>query len=199
MIPVRPRPEPADFDRNVRKPGRTWLKKKGIPLNRKLARGTRLEPFWRKCLDDLHRDYKDICAYLCVYIQRCTGGGTVDHFAAKSRVARLAYEWSNYRLACSAMNARKGVFDDVLDPFTLRRQTFRLELVTGRIYPNPCHSKADRQKAEDTIRRLGLDDYEMREMRSRHYREFAEKHCDSAHLRRHSPFVWFEARRLKLL
>jgi len=65
------------------------------------------------------------------------GGGSVDHFIAKSAHAGLAYEWNNYRLVCSTTNSRKRDYADVLDPFFLAPELFRLQLSTGHIYPNP--------------------------------------------------------------
>ena len=110
------------------------------------------------CLDDLHASYNGCCAYLAVFIERVTGGGSVDHFIAKSQRADLAYEWSNYRLACSRMNSRKRDYDDVLDPFEVETGWFRLELVSGRIYPSPGLPDGLKDQVVATIKRLGLDD-----------------------------------------
>lgn len=199
MIPVTERPEPADFDANVRKKGLRFLKKKGIPLDRNLPPGAKLEPYWRHCLGQLHAEYEGVCACLCVFIERVTGGSTVEHFVAKSQRADQAYEWKNFRLACSTMNSRKGKFDEVLDPFHVDKGWFRLELVTGHIYPNPVLA-ADIVAAVDlTIGRLGLDDPLCKEMRVRHFDEYLRNECSSDFLRRRSPFVWVEANRQGLL
>jgi uncharacterized protein (TIGR02646 family) len=199
VIPVSPCGEPVAFDAAVRQPGLRWLKRRGIPLGRKLDHGVRLEPYWRACLRDLHQGYGGVCAYLCVFVERITGGASVDHFVAKSRKAALAYEWDNYRLACTTMNSRKRDFDTVLDPFELSADTFRLEPITGRIYANPDLSPPARRDAERTIERLGLDDGDCREMRARHYEEYRRGEFGSGYLRKRSPFVWFEARRQGLL
>lgn len=205
VIPVPPRPEPPRFDGEVRQPGLRWLQEHGIPLDARLAPATTIHPYWRECLDDRHRSYDGICAYLCIFIERCTGGTSVDHFVAKSMRAGLAYEWSNYRLACATMNARKGPFDDVLDPFEMAPDVFRLELVTGRIYCNPGLSPSERKAADATIVRLGLDDPLCREMRARRFRDYITARGPSEnppleqHLRRTAPFVWLEAKRQGLL
>lgn len=184
----------------VRRRGRAWLERKGLLELDRIPPGTKIKPFWGKCRDDLHRAYRGVCAYLCVYFECNLGAATVDHFVPKSRSApRLIYEWSNYRLACSKMNARKREHDDVLDPFCLPRGTFRLELVTGRIFPSPRLSKQDERKVEQTIARLELDSPSCRDMRARHYQDYCEGCFDSDHLRRQSPFVWAEARRQRLL
>lgn len=199
MIPVSAQPEPASFDANVRQKGLAYLKRKGLDPSMPLPPKTTLKAYWRNCLDDLHDSYQGICAYLCVFIERVTGGCSVDHFIAKSTRADLAYEWSNYRLACSIMNSRKLDYDDVLDPFTVGKDWFRLEFVSGSIYPNPDLTTEQRLAVQGTIERLGLDDAGNREMRARHYQGYREDHYDASHLKKQSPFVWQEAERQGLL
>jgi len=207
MIPVTPQPEPASFYRTVRQPGLAWLndkksaiKGRGYNINNPLpkVRGY-FPPYWRNCLNDLHKSYAGICAYLAVYIERATGATSADHFVAKSADAGLAYEWSNYRLACLAMNARKRAFDDVLDPFTLPPDVFRLELVSGRIFINPAITGPLADAAKDTLERLKLDSPNNRSMRSRHYQNYTQSDISAAHLCKMSPFVWQEAQRQGLL
>jgi len=200
MIHVEPQPEPARFDVQVRSKGKAFLAKKGIAPGAVVPVGFKFEPYWRDCLDDLHRAYGGICAYLCIYFERGTGAGTVDHFVAKSTDrAELAYEWGNYRLACAAMNSRKHRFDDVLDPFAVRDGMFRIELVSGAIYPDRGLPPAERDQVQKTINRLGLDDPLYREMRARHYQGYCLKEYTEEFLRRTSPFVWMEAQRQGLL
>lgn len=205
MIPVTPQQPPPQFEKRVREPGLRWLEERGIRLDTRLEPGMKIHPYWRECLDDLHRVYGGVCAYLCVFVERCTGGTSTDHFVAKSRRAGLAYEWSNYRLACTTMNSRKRDFEDVLDPFALEPGTFHVELVTGRIHPNPDLDERARVAAETTIERLGLDEPECREMRSRRFLDYirlrgpAPNPAAEDHLRRYSPFVWLEVRRQGLL
>lgn len=123
----------------------------------------------------------------------------VEHFLAKSRAKlKLAYEWSNYRLTCHSVNCRKLNFDDVLDPFQVRPGMFRLELTTGRIYPNPRLGDLNRKRVQDTIDRLHLDSEGCRKMRRRHYTRFLNG-LPASQLREESPFVWYEADRQGLL
>jgi uncharacterized protein (TIGR02646 family) len=199
MIHVNAQPEPAAFDSEVRQKGLAWLKKKKIPLDQPLPPKTEVEPYWRACLDDLHKCYDGCCAYLAVFLKRQTGEGTVDHFIAKSKRLDLAYEWSNYRLACSRMNSRKREHDDVLDPFEIEESWFRLELITGRIYPNPALSPERFSTVQATIERLGLDEAGNRELRAMHYQEYREHGYPADYLKKYSPFVWLEAHRQGLL
>lgn len=199
MIPVKPQTEPAAFDGKVRQPGLTWLNGQGIDLTRPLPLGTKPKPYWRICLDDLHERYDGVCAYLAIYIERASGAASADHFVAKSALAGQIYEWDNYRLACLAMNARKRAFDDVLDPFTLPPDVFRLELVSGRIFVDSSITGQLAMEAETTIKRLKLDSAINRNTRGRHYQEYIQVHTCEAHLRKMSPFVWYEAQRQGLL
>ena len=199
MIPVTPQPEPAAFDAKVRQKGLAYLQNKGIHLDRPTPPCVRLCDYWRACLDDLHSSYQGHCAYLAVYIERVTDGATVDHFVAKSRRPGLAYEWRNYRLACAVVNSRKRNHDDILDPFAIKDGWFRLELVTGRIYPNRELPSGRRLKIQRTIDRLKLDDHANRELRARHYQGYRQNDYSGVYLQRQSPFVWSEANRQKLL
>lgn len=199
MIHVEPQPEPADFESKVRRKGLAYLRRKKIAFDRPLPTGIEMKPYWRDCLDDLHAKYRGICAYLSVFIERVTGSASIDHFVAKSKCPDLIYEWSNYRLACSVMNSRKRQYEDVLDPFEIEDGWFRLEPVSGRIYPNPELGDSEKTAVQRTIDRLGLDDSGNRELRARHVYEYCTGGCNSEFLRRYSPFVYFEVVRNGLL
>ena len=199
MIRVFPQPEPPGFNADVRQKGVNHLNGRGIPVNQPLPPKSDITPCWRDCLDDLYNSYGGTCAYLCVFFERVTGGASVDHFIAKSSHAGLAYEWGNYRLACSTMNSRKREYDDVIDPFDARKRWFHLDLVTGSIFPNPKLNAAKRAEIQATITRLDLDDTGNREMRARHYQEYRNGDYTADFLKRRSPFVWHEAKRQGLL
>ena len=199
MIPVAAKPEPAAFDAAVRQKGLAHLILRDFPLHLPLPPNAQIEPYWRACLTELHHAYGGVCAYLCVFFERVMGGGSVDHFIAKSANAGLAYEWNNYRLASSTMNSRKREYSDVLDPFVLEPDQFRLQLSTGHIYPNQDLNAAPMRLVEQTIERLGLDEPLCRELRARWYQDYLEHGLSSAYLKSKSPFVWAEADRQGLL
>jgi hypothetical protein len=136
---------------------------------------------------------------LAIYFDWPTGAATTEHFIAKSRNAGQVYEWSNYRLTCLGPNRLKNRFDDVIDPFTMRDGTFHLNFADGGIDPNPDLPPDEKKIAQRTIDRLKLDDPETRRMRCDHWQDYLQGHVDSNYLMRHSPFVWYEARRQGLL
>ncbi len=197
MIPVVPQPEPADFDAKVRQKGLNHLAEKGYMLDQSLPENSKVEPYWRKCMDQLYASYQGTCAYLAIFFEKVTGAGSVEHFVPKSSLAGKTYEWDNYRLATRKMNSRKRAFDDVLDPFEIGEGWFRLELISGRIYPNG--SVSEHSAIQSTIDRLKLDDGECRAMRKAWFEDYVKGNISADYLRRKSPFVWYEANRQGLL
>lgn len=97
------------------------------------------------------------------------------------------------------MNSRKRDFSDVLDPFTMLDDTFYLDFSAGSIYPNPALTATAKQEADDTLKRLKLDDTECRTARIEYYNEYKAGNISSDYFRRMSPFVWKEANRQGLL
>ncbi|XXT24329.1 hypothetical protein WME94_22605 [Sorangium sp. So ce429] len=199
VIPVQQRRAPKGFNEKVYRPGRRWLKENGHPLQGPArARDGRLidlRPFWRECLDDLHKRYGGICAYVSIYIDPVTGSRTADHFIAKSSAIEHAYRWRNLRLACSKLNGRKGIFDDLLDPFQIQPETFHLNLLTGAISPNPALPQQLKDQAQTTIFRLGLDDPDCRARRLKYFDDYHRKDITEKYLKEHCPFVWCEVHR----
>lgn len=199
MIHVNPQPEPESFDKKVRQKGINFMKKNEINSHAQLPKEKTLPPYWRNCLDDLHSLYGGICAYLAIYVERITGANSVDHFVSKRKRPDLAYEWGNYRLACARINSRKGDCDDVLDPFEVENDWFRLELTTGRIYPKPNLEDRIKKKVQRTIDRLGLDENWSRKVRIKYYDDYLNEDISSDYLKSHAPFLWAEADRQNLL
>ncbi|CAM2068753.1 hypothetical protein SCOR_25515 [Sulfidibacter corallicola] len=198
MIPVLLQPEPDDFDRKVRQPGREWLAGQGISLNAVPPKAAELPPFWRRSNQQLWEAYSGVCAYLAIYFEWVTGASSTDHFVAKSRKAVDAYEWANFRLSCLGPNRNKGRFDDVLDPMELQKDTFVLNLLGGTIRPNPALDETTRLRAGNTIDRLKLNSAEHNRMRAKHFSRYVRGR-DEETLKELSPFVWYEAKRQGLL
>lgn len=116
MIRVERKEEPADFDKKVRARGEAYLSKHPgkEPLN-----------YWKNCKEDLYRAYNGYCAYTTFRINGRLDA-VVDHFLPKSRHPELCYEWSNYRLSSFHINSVKKDSEQVIDPFELPEDAFRL-------------------------------------------------------------------------
>jgi hypothetical protein len=206
MIPVAKAPAPRGFDRQVRQPGLRaiaelvgkappYKRAAGKPFKKIASRerdipAARFPPYWTEALDDLMAAYHEICAYSCFRIHPVTGARSADHFAPKSRIWRHVYQWSNYRLCCSRMNARKHDFGGVLDPFTIETNWFQLELLGFQILPDPGLPKAARSAIQNTIDHLGLNDFR------RDREKDAERYWNHGYslqvLKEESPFVAYE-------
>ena len=197
MIRVTPAPEPESFDECVRQPGLAAIeslatKHSGV---RDAIPATDFPPYWRQCLNDLLKSYERICAYLCLYIPRGVGAPSTDHMVPKSTEWQLVYEWSNYRLASSLMNARKGTDDDVLDPFDVEDGWFALDTTFFEVLPGrdlPSHVAT---AVAQMIRRLGLNDQQCCDARREYALAYWDGEISLAHLTRHAPFVARELQR----
>ncbi len=199
MIPVVQQPEPLDFDVKVRQKGEAWLTSQGFDLNKALPKNTKPPAFWTECLPQLRAAYNNVCAYVCIHIEEITGSATVEHFKPKSLYPRQIYEWGNYLLVCGIMNSRKRNFEDVLNPFSLAPETFFLNLITGEIFPNPQLSALEAKAAEQTIKRLKLNQADCNKLRVRYWDKFTTGKIIESELQEFSPFAWSEAKRQGLL
>jgi hypothetical protein len=213
MLPIKRAPKPKDFDLKVRQPGLRALDEligrapkypriSGTPFSKIANRkadipSTSLPSYWTDALDDLMTAYHEVCAYSCFRIHRVTGARSVDHFAPKSAHWSKVYEWSNYRLCCSRLNARKRDFSDVLDPFSLRPNAFQLELIGFQIIPDPTLPQPTQDELQCTIDRLGLND--LREDRAEDAEDYWRGDCSLKLLKRESPFVAYELARQRRL
>lgn len=154
MIPVRKKPEPAEFDSLVRRPGRAYLRQVRRPSSKQFQE----HAYWTRIQSHLRERYGGICAYAAFWIPPTTGSANVEHFIPKSRVPRLAYEWDNYRFVCGRLNGRKGDFVDVIDPFVVRKSWFYMDFPSLLLKPNPSLSAGIKAKVVGTISRLKLND-----------------------------------------
>jgi hypothetical protein len=210
MIRVDPAPEPPDFDQKVRQPGLSAIAEMvGEPplLRRRGPRRSKIAdqrediptecfpPFWRNGLNDMMRDYNQICAYMAIYIEKVTGAATIDHMIPRSVDWSQVYEWDNYRLACSLMNTRKNDAIFVLDPFQVKSGWFELEFVGFQVKPAATLSSLIRGPVEKTIARLRLNDRDCRNLRQYYVVEYEAKQISLTHLTRRAPFIAMELRR----
>ena len=210
MIRVEPADEPESFEKNVRQPGLRALaelageknlpKRKGRPRkaiadSREAIPADKFPPYWTNTLPELREAYKHICCYVSIYIEPITGAASVDHMLPKSLSWRDAYEWQNYRLACSLMNSRKNDFRDVLDPFEIGDGWFQLELVGYQVIPRVGLDPEVEQRVQATIDRLRLNDWDCLKSREDYAANYFGKDISFDYLRRRSPFLAGEIER----
>ena len=210
MIRVTLAAEPPSFDGTVRQPGLDALRelvgeaplaKRRGPKRKKLADSRdaipadALPPLWRLALDDMLDGYKRLCAYTCLYIERVTGGASVDHMVPRSTRWDRVYEWSNYRLASALMNSRKNNAMDVLDPCEIKDGWFELELDDYQVVESPGLDAATKARVTATISRLGLNDEECLKARREYAESYEGGEISLGYLERRSPFIARELRR----
>jgi hypothetical protein len=212
LIRVQPAPEPGGFDAAVREPGlralaefvgeRPKVPRKGGRSFTKVARRReeippeRLPSYWTRALDDLMQAYQRVCAYACFRIHPVTGARSVDHMAPKSRAWDRVYEWGNYRLVCSLLNARKRDFIDLMDPFEVQDAWFELEPVGFQVVPAEHLDPGLVRRIDVTLNeRLGLNAKRFRDARERDWLNYVHGRISYGVLIEESPFVAREIRR----
>lgn len=196
MIRVAPAPEPPRFDERVRQPGLALIAELAAEVGSEDAIAPdQFRPYWRRALHDLLVGYDRICAFLSLHIPPGVGTPSVDHMVAKSKAWDLVYEWSNYRLACSLMNARKGVAD-VLDPFEIGEGWFALELDEFQVMPGRGLPAEIHARVVDTIATLRLSDSICCEARAAYARAYWAGDISLSRLQQRAPFVAKEMERL---
>lgn len=194
MIPVTLQPEPANFDKDVRRPGDRYLAATPAPSNWKNRE------YWRKVIPELRSSYQSVCAYSCHWIARDTGADTVEHFIPKSINPALAYQWDNYRFVCSRLNGRKGVHQDVLDPFALQQDWFVLAFPSLLVAANPDLDGGQKDLVKATIDRLQLNDDETCvKARLDWLMPYCDGETDFPYLQRRAPFIAYELQRQALV
>jgi hypothetical protein len=192
VIPIKPQPEPDDFDEKVRKPGLAFLSKVPNPK----TKDWKNRDYWRRSLRDLYDACNHICAYSAQWISRPEGSPTVDHFLPKSAKPELAYEWHNFRLACLTLNNKKGTELDVIDPFELPVNSFILDFPSLIIKPNPELLYPLKERVISTINRLQLNDYDKCiDGRLEWLKTYYEDNSTFDSLKRKAPFIAYELER----
>jgi hypothetical protein len=154
MIRIEPQPEPDVFDNLVREPGNAFVLTTPNPTSKQFEK----HPYWREVLPQIRTLYSNICAYSCFYVPAATGSNTIEHFKPKSHFPDLAYEWSNYRFVSQKLNGKKGVHQDVIDPFLVEHDSFVIEFPSLLVKPNDRLDSPKQEAVLASITRLRLND-----------------------------------------
>lgn len=181
MIPVKPALEPSSFNDEVRIPGLAFLSRlqipKVVPTGFKIPWKEQKAEYWKKCSSELENAYNHICCYVGMRINNSLKDPkhrSVEHFVPKSKDPWLAYEWSNYRLACvKANNTRQS--KDVIDPFLVGPDDFRLDLYSGELFPNTDLPQEKQKLIQETIDKIELNDSYWTKSRQLYYIYYLEK------------------------
>jgi hypothetical protein len=196
MIHIDQMEEPGKFNTRVRQRGRRFLNTTPHPTSSQW----RSHRYWTEVGSALHEAYRGICAYSCHWIPFDTGADTVEHFRPKDIYPQSAYEWNNYRLVCATLNGRKGVHEDVLDPFVIPSGWFVIDFPSMLVKPNSALEVSDSQSVQASIRRLGLNDEgTCLKSRVKWLRDYCSNDIPLTYLRRHAPFIVAELERQNLL
>jgi hypothetical protein len=195
MIHVDQREEPANFNDRIRRRGRLFLQQHPKPTPKQW----RSHRYWREVGSELHGAYGGICAYSCHWIPYDTGAETVEHFQPKDIYPAEPYEWRNYRLVCATLNGRKGVHEDVLDPFLIQNGWFVIDFPSMLVTPNANLTPPDSEVVQRTINRLGLNDEgTCLKSRVQWLRDYCSNEISFDYLRRNAPFIVAELERQNL-
>lgn len=193
MIPIKKQDEPPHFFETVQKPGEEFL-----VLHPEL-RGSKLKDYWREIIPDLYTAYHGICAYTCHWIAPDTGSIHVDHFKPKALYPHYAYRWDNYRLACGRLNGRKGISEEVLDPFTLQDGWFTILFPSLLLTTGKHLTKDEAKRVEQTIKILKLNDSTCVRCRRGWLQPYLQGTYGIEHLEEKAPFLASELKRQNLV
>jgi hypothetical protein len=196
VIPVVPQPEPEDFDELVRKRGKKFLSK--FTTSKPTSKQWSSNDYWNEVRTCFYDAYQRICAYSAHWIPP-TANPNIDHYIPKSVNKDLAYEWSNYRLACPLANTLKRDYQDVVDPFTLKKESFFLDFPSLLISVNPTLEVKEIAELERTIQRLKLNSDNFVNERSNWLQPYCLEKADFSFLKRRAPFIAYELERQDLV
>lgn len=115
-------------------------------------------PHVRAALEVLTQSH---CSYCDAFPIDVTGKKEVDHFKPKSLFPQFVLDWPNLYVACTACNdAKLAIWNELIlrpdEPGYAFNRYFKVDALTGELQPNPIASTADRDRALETIRVLGL-------------------------------------------
>lgn len=191
MIHVEMPDPPPQYVARVRTPGEAFLAVNPHPTGKEWSG----RQYWSAIHGTLYSNMNGICSYCATFTPRRRGlesvdHTSIDHFVPKARAPSLAYEWSNFRLCRARLNHRKGQHEDVIDPYVVADGWFRLSFTTFLLYPDPNLSGDEKQKINDTIARLELNqDDKLVQERLRAVYAYADGKLPRRRLRRFYPFI----------
>lgn len=180
MIRVPKVPEPPEFEKTVRRPGKQWQENN--------PDRTEYPGYWARVRIPLAEGFENRCGYTAMWLPPYEG--QVDHFIAQADDRSQVYEWSNFRYVSPSLNAKKKAGQKWLDPFDVENDWFELNAFTLELRLTDKVPDSMRDIAERTLDKLGLRDSPalIRQRRS-WYDAHAQKGGDLDWLRQCAPLV----------
>ena len=144
------------------------------------------DSYWRRFRQELGTAFLRKCGYCERICAETSESGsrapTVDHFKPKSLFPSLTYEWSNWIFCCSRCNGKKAdnwPLSGLVDPCAVSvlerpERYFDYRSRTGEIVPKGGLTQSDRERAQNTISDLKLNDSDMRKRRRRWVKYFQD-------------------------
>jgi hypothetical protein len=167
--------------------------------------------YWQLAREDLKIGYHNRCVYTCFLIEQElvedatspdpveVGGHSIDHFKPVTKnPARLAYEWANLRWAwCYIDNNFKQnqIIPDRHDPVNIVEGAIQLQFDSkGDLIavPSPLFPDAERLSLADTIKKLGLNDDQVKKFRRDCFDDFINpgNNYSDQYMKEVQPFVY---------
>lgn len=174
MLHLTLKPEPKNFDADVRQPGLKWISEH--PNSKDYP------DYWRHIRGDLRHAYNSICVYTGLYLP----SGVVEHAKPKAKYKDLVYEWNNYRYADPTVNSTKKDKVCPVDPTEINDGDICLDPFTGEVFPRNDLSAGYTDKLEQTIKILGLNKVQFKEARLLYIKIYLSSRTALAEL---APFV----------
>ncbi len=188
---------PANYESEVKRPGKAFLRNTPNPTRR----DWRNHRYWSRIHDYLYNEHNGICLYCASWTPRrqqadALDHTSIDHFIPKTSDAQLAYEWSNFRLCRSRLNNYKSAFQDVLDPCSVSNDWFHLDFTSFLIKPSPHITDIRlKQNIIDTIDRLRLNsDNDYVTERIQAIKEYSSDNLSLNILKEKFPFIAYQMR-----
>ena len=165
-------PEPEGVSQHAQRYTSGWI---GFCRHRDRARPD--DDHWRDFTHRLRERFNNRCGYCerkCdYYAEFGSMGPSVDHFCPRCECPELVYAWTNWIFSCQRCNYEKADHwpaSGFVDPCSADvgkrpEQFFDFDTETGQIIPREDLTNAESQMALDTIQYLGLNKWDLPELR----------------------------------
>ena len=195
MIRIEKFAPPANYEREVRRPGLNFLRRNPNPSAIDFSRHS----YWKAIHNELYQLYSGICSYCSSWTARNPrpnrDNTSVDHFIPKSIHPNLAYEWTNFRLCRARLNAKKDNSTEVMDPCYIKNGWFQIDFRTFLMNTSSDTPNIIREYVNRSIDILGLNDDDYVNERLEIIRLYALEEITIDELGAKYPFIAEEIRR----